>query len=95
MTDSLLPDRTPTQVALYTNATDPPRKIAEFRYTEQTGVTVETLDTEWADVPNRYMTNGVDLLGQQRMVRPSEGTLFMRALLQPFPMSYYTLRDES
>lgn len=92
---TLLPERTPTQVALYTNATNPPRKIAVFRYSEQSGVTMESLDAEWAEVPNRYMTNGVDLLGQRRMVRPAEGALFMRALLQPFRTSYYTLRDES
>jgi len=29
------------------------------------------------------------------MVLPVEGPAFMRALLQPFRMSYYSLRDES
>jgi hypothetical protein len=28
-------------------------------------------------------------------VHPSEGPLFMRALLQPFRMTYYSLHDES
>lgn len=86
---------TPTQVALYTNATDPPRRIAVFHWSPDRGVTLELLDSEWERIPTRYYERGVELQGQRRNVLPSEGPLFMRALLQPFRRSYYTLRDES
>jgi hypothetical protein len=86
---------TPTQVAMYTNATDPPRRIAVFRWSPVDGVTLELLDDEWARIPQQYYENGVELQGQRRMAKPAEGPVFMRALLQPFRTSYYALRDES
>jgi hypothetical protein len=95
MTDPRTATTTPTQVALYTNATDPRRRIAVFRWSEAQGVTVELLDAEWERIPRQYYERGVELLGERRMVLPSEGPLFMRALLQPFRRSYYTLVDES
>jgi hypothetical protein len=91
MTD---PAYTPTQVALYANATDPPRRVAVYRLTPA-GVTMELLDEEWSQVARQYYERGVDLPRERRLVQPSEGPVFMRALLQPFRMSYYTLRDET
>ena len=86
---------TPTQVALYANATDPPRRVAVYRWSPADGVTMELLDEEWSNVARRYYEKGVDLPMERRMVLPSEGPLFMRALLQPFRMTYYPLLDES
>ncbi|TDV51005.1 hypothetical protein [Actinophytocola oryzae] len=95
MTDPRTSEHTPTQVALYTNATDPPRRVAVYRFTESSGVTMELLDPEWSKVAKQYYERGVDLPKERRMVLPSEGPLYMRALLQPFRTTYYTLRDES
>jgi len=86
---------TPTQVALWANATDPPRRVAVYRWSPADGVTMELLDEEWSKVAKQYFERGVDLPRERRLVHPSEGPLFMRALLQPFRMTYYTLRDES
>jgi hypothetical protein len=69
--------------------------VAVFRWSPRDGVTLELLDAEWSRVARGYFERGVELLGERRMVLPSEGPLFMRALLQPFRMTYYTLRDES
>lgn len=88
-------ERTPTQVALWAHAPIPPRRVAVFRCSPEEGVTMELLDQEWASVAEAYYEHGVDLPKERRMVKPSEGPVFMRALLQPFRMSYYSLRDES
>lgn len=86
---------TPTRVALYTHATDPPTRIALFHYAEEDGVTLETLDPDWARLAQRYFTRGVDLYEEKRMVLPAEGPLFMRTLLNQHAMTYYALLDES
>ncbi len=88
-------EHTPTQVALYTNATEPPRRVAVYRYSAAQGVTMELLDEEWAHFAREIFERGIDLPREKRMALPSEGPLFMRALLQPFRMTYYTLLDES
>jgi hypothetical protein len=94
VTDPRISERTPTQVALYTNATDPPQRVAVFRWSARDGVTLELLDPESRFARQLY-ERGVDLLPERRMALPAEGPVFMRALLQPFRMSYHTLRDES
>lgn len=86
---------TPTRVALYANATDPPRRVAVYRWSPDGGVTMELLDEEWSKVAKQYFERGVDLPMERRLVHPREGALFMRALLQPFRMTYYSLHDES
>lgn len=88
-------DQTPTRVALYAQATDPPRRIAIFHYTERNGVTLELLDPDWGHLAQTYFMEGVNLREEKRMVRPNEGPAFMRALLRQRNMSYYTLQDES
>jgi hypothetical protein len=86
---------TPTRVVLYANNTGEPRRVAIFRWSEETGVTLETLDPGWSRLATQYFNHGVQLMGQRRMVLPTEGPAFMQALLQPFRMSYYSLQDES
>ena len=88
-------EQTPTRVGLYTQATDPPRQIAIFRYEEKSGVTLELLDPDWGHLAQTYFLDGVSLHEEKRMVRPNEGPVFMRALLRQRNMSYYTLQDES
>jgi hypothetical protein len=86
---------TPTQVALYANVPDPPKRVAVFRWSQEKGVTLELLDDEWASVARRYYDRGIDLQRERRLVKPSEGPVFMRTLLQQVNVTYYTLRDES
>lgn len=89
------PESGPARVALYANNTGEPRRVAVFHWSPRTGVTFEILDPEWGELARVYYTEGVELPREQRMAKPSEGPVFMRALLQPFRMSYYSLRDES
>lgn len=85
----------PSQVALYANVPRPPKRVAVFRWTPEDGVTLELLDDEWASVAQRYYDHGIDLQKERRMVKPSEGPVFMRTLLRQVNTTYYTLRDES
>jgi hypothetical protein len=86
---------TPTSIALYANNTGSPRRVAVFHWSEGDGVTLETIDPEWSRLATTFFERGVDLPQEQRMVLPAEGPVFMKALLQPFRMSYYTLQDET
>jgi hypothetical protein len=88
-------DTVPTRVALYSHASGEPRRIAEFRWNPEAGVTLDILDPQWSRLARQYYEHGVELGPEARMVLPSEGPTFMRALLQPFRMSYYSLVDES
>jgi hypothetical protein len=88
-------DPVPSRVALYANNTGEPRRVAYFHWSPDDGVRLELLDQEWSRVAKQYYERGVELPAERRMVLPAEGPVFMRALLQPFRMSYYSLRDES
>jgi len=88
-------DPVPSRVALYANNTGEPRRVALFHWSPDAGVRLELLDPEWSRVATQYYERGVELPSERRMVLPVEGPAFMRALLQPFRMSYYSLRDES
>ncbi|HEY0451514.1 endonuclease V [Actinophytocola sp.] len=85
----------PSRVALFGHATGTARRIAVFCWNPADGVTLELLDPEWSRVATGYFEHGVEHYRQRRMVTPREGPVFMRALLQPFRMSYYHLADES
>jgi len=85
----------PTKVALYANNTGAPRRVAEFHRSPTGGVRLTVLDPEWSGLARQYVERGVELVSERRTVMPAEGAAFLRALLQPFRMNYYSLRDAS
>ncbi|GLY78918.1 hypothetical protein [Actinoallomurus iriomotensis] len=85
---------TPTRVTLYARATEAER-VAEFRWSPESGVSLTVFDPEWGALARDYYENGVPLIRENRRVPAGEGAAFMRALLERRNMSYYSLVDES
>lgn len=88
-------DYTPRLVVLYTWGETARRRIAEFRWNAADGVTLALLDSRKKALAQEYFDNGVVLEPEGRLVTRDDGPAFMRALLQPLPMSYYAFVDES
>ncbi|WP_330178763.1 hypothetical protein OHB26_19780 [Nocardia sp. NBC_01503] len=87
--------RTPTLVAVYDLGAWEPRRVAEFRLTEQGAVALEVLVPGGCRLAEQWHRSGVEILGAGARVHPAAGPDFMLALLQPFGMSYYAIVDES
>lgn len=86
----------PTRVVLYSFLTGARTPVAEFRYDTTAGVTLTVFDREHGgSVAEDFYQRGAPLDAEQRAVSRSEGPVFMRALLQPANMSYYSFVDES
>ncbi|MGW4095063.1 hypothetical protein [Nocardia sp. NPDC004750] len=92
MTETTKP--TPTLVTVYDMGTGELRRTAEFRLIEG-HAELTVIDPNGCGLAQRLHTHGVELLDEPRRVPPEEGPAFMRALLQPFRMSYYRIVDES
>lgn len=89
-------DKTPVRVALYTwGKGDDRNRAAEFQWSPENGVSLTVFDPEWGRLAQDYYDNGVSLERERRMVSRDDGPTFMRALLQPWNMSYYRFVDES
>jgi hypothetical protein len=86
---------TPQLVTLYTWGETDRRRIAEFRWNAHDGVTLTLLDPNKKALAEEYYDNGVVLEPEGELVTRDDGPAFMRALLQPLPMSYYAFVDES
>ncbi|MEC3952146.1 hypothetical protein VMT65_03775 [Nocardia sp. CDC153] len=71
------------------------RRIAEFRLTAEGHATFRAVDPVEGLVARVWYHQGVDILGENRTVLPSEGAAFLRALLQPFGFRDYWFRDDS
>ncbi|WP_282777930.1 MULTISPECIES: hypothetical protein [unclassified Nocardia] len=85
----------PTLVAIYDLGSWDPRRVAEFRLTE-TGTAALTFTTPGGcALAEQWHRSGIEIRGTGRYVHPDDGPGFMRALLQPFGMSYYDIVDES
>lgn len=86
----------PTRVVLYTWGPGDRVPAAEFRWSEDSGVTLTIINSDWGRFAQEVYDNGVLLRAERALVLPSAGPEFMRALLQPFwRMSYYAFVDES
>ncbi|MEV6072648.1 hypothetical protein AB0L82_39415 [Nocardia sp. NPDC052001] len=71
-----------------------PHRVAEFRLVNGRAQLSE-LVPEGCALARQWHTAGVEILGEPQRVHPDDGISFMRALLQPFRMSYYRVIDES
>lgn len=87
--------RTPTLIAVFDCGSWEPRRVAEFRLTAAGAVELVVLDAEGCLFAEQWFRRGVEILGEGRFVSADDGPSFMRALLQPFALSYYELTDLS
>lgn len=85
----------PTVVALYDLGSRQPRRVAEFRLTRHGNVVLTVTDPHGCLPAQQWYDSGVEILGETRQVMPDDGAEFMKALLQPFRISYYCFVDES
>ncbi|HEX3790779.1 MAG TPA: hypothetical protein VHW44_23155 [Pseudonocardiaceae bacterium] len=85
----------PGLVTLYAFGSGTAVRVAEFRLAPDGRVALTVLDPDQARLAQGYYDHGVDFVAEDRLVRPQDGAAFMRALLQPFRMSYYRFVDES
>jgi hypothetical protein len=88
-------EEAPTLIGMYTLASGSPERVAEFRWSPGSGVSVEVFESDWGNLARVFYNEGVLLVGEQRRVKASEGAEFMRALLERKHSGYYGFVDES
>lgn len=73
----------PTRVAMWALRGGPGEFpiIAEFRYSAESGVTLTEVDSSWTDMAQKIYERGIRSFYEGRIVSPSEGPAFMKALL--------------
>lgn len=86
--------KTPNLIALYFWGSGEAVRVAEFRLNTD-GQAVLALLAPAGRLAKEWHDHGVEFVAEGRAVLPSDGPAFMRALLQPFNMSYYYFADES
>jgi len=84
----------PTLIAVYDLGTWEPHRVAEFHLVGRHAELV-VIDPDRCGTAQRWYTQGVELLDSPRRILPEDGAAFMRALLQPFRLSYCRIVDES
>ncbi|MCX4093415.1 hypothetical protein [Nocardia sp. alder85J] len=84
---------TPIVVGLYDIGSGRPERVAEFRLAG-TRAELTILGPGGCRLAQEWFDHGVEI-EQARRVLPDDGPGFLRALLQPIPLSYYQLVDES
>ena len=89
------PAETPRRVVLYANQPEKPVRAAVFTWSKERGVELEILDPDWGRVAEGLFRNGVPLDSERRSVSKDEGPAFMRALIEPRSLTYYSYIDES
>ncbi|MRH91177.1 hypothetical protein GFY24_27680 [Nocardia sp. SYP-A9097] len=87
--------RTPAVVGLYLRESGQWRRIAEFRLTADGHASFRVVDPVEGLVARVWYHQGVDIIGEERTVRPEDSPAFLRALLQPFGFRDYRFRDDT
>jgi hypothetical protein len=87
--------QSPVLVALYFNKREGRDRVAEFRLNKYGRAELVLLNPEMGMVAQAYYDQGIPFPAEGRVVWPADGPAFMRALLQPFRVTYWTLVDES
>ena len=85
----------PTRIALYALLASDSEPVAIYHWDPAGGVRLQLLNPKWSRVATEYYERGVENYQERRQVLPAEGPLFMRTLLLPKNMTYYSLVDES
>ncbi|MDA3647246.1 ADP-ribosylglycohydrolase family protein [Saccharopolyspora indica] len=87
---------TPTLIGAYSKSERSlSQRVAEFRWSPDSGVAVEIFDKVAGDVARSYFHAGIWLHSENRTVLIGEGPAFMRALLLTPDKRYYRFVDES
>jgi hypothetical protein len=78
-------EKTPTRVVMYMRFTAErdAEPVAEFRWSPESGVKLVPPEAAEDVVIGELMTYGVESFSNGRYVKPEEGPVFMRALLEP------------
>ncbi|WP_281918985.1 hypothetical protein [Nocardia sputorum] len=84
----------PNIIGMYFMGAWIPRRVAEFRLLHGR-VVLTLIDPHAARIATQWYTDGIGVRGSSRRITADDGKEFMSALLQPFPMSYYRLVDET
>jgi hypothetical protein len=87
--------QSPVLVALYFHRREGSERVAEFRLNKYGRAELVLLNPEMGMVAQAYYDQGIPFSAEGRVVWPTNGPAFMRALLQPFRTTYWTLVDES
>lgn len=88
-------DDSPNLVAIYELVSDGYVRVAEFQLTQDGTVTLTLSDSDGCPLAQGWYAEGVEKLNEVGHVTVDDGAAFMRALLQPFRMSYCRVVDES
>ncbi|MFQ6397117.1 hypothetical protein ACLMAJ_27110 [Nocardia sp. KC 131] len=72
-----------------------PQRVAEFRLTADGSAELTLSDEQGCPLAERWYNDGIKLLDEAEYAMAANGPAFMRALLQPFRMSYCFIVDES
>lgn len=88
-------EHVPELVAIYDVGSGRPQRVAEFQLTREQQVSLTVFDRCECPLARQWYEHGVQVLGEARRIQPSDAGEFMRALLQPFRMSYYHIVDET
>lgn len=86
---------TPSLIALYAFGSGRRERVAEFTLNPDGTVSLTVSDPSEGQLAQDYYNHGVELVSEGRTVGPDDGAAFMRALMQPFRMSYFSFIDES
>ncbi|MFE3194066.1 hypothetical protein ACFXHA_34030 [Nocardia sp. NPDC059240] len=90
-------DSAPTVVGLYSFMRGAPlQRVAEFRWDPKGGVSLTVFDVEQGYPFQEWFEAGIPSEADDRVVMPSEGERFMRALIWPTrQMGYHRIWNES
>ncbi|MFQ6398138.1 hypothetical protein ACLMAJ_32450 [Nocardia sp. KC 131] len=88
-------EESPTLMVLYDLGSSERQRVAEFRLAATGCATLTVIEPAGCPLAEEWFDRGVEILHTAQYVMPDDGRAFMRALLQPFGMSYYRLVDES
>lgn len=84
----------PTRVAIYELTTAGEERVAEFRRTAGT-VELTLSEPDVCPLAQDWYAKGIRIPGNPKPITTDDAPAFMRALLQPFRLSYCRIVDES
>lgn len=73
-------ETTPSIVSMYAAITGLPERVAEFRWSVTTGVTLRIFEEEWGRLALQYYEKGVPDWTNDAIVSRADGEAFMKAL---------------
>ncbi|WP_040833573.1 hypothetical protein [Nocardia brevicatena] len=81
---------------MFASKSGEPERVAEFRWSASSGVTVDIFDgSAWGRLARQYYEQGIPDYADMRLIPRSDGEMFMRALAASSPGSYYSFVVES